>query len=439
MNKGVMQALNKMKDGGINEAVIMIKQEAATNDITAQYYLAQCYEKGIGMEVDLSQAFVMYRRAAERGFPLAMKELSRLYSMGIGVPQNAEKAAEWEKRFQTKTIIQEIPDMMEYYNLGMDNTQRQILSKIAQPEVPSTSSVNNPHFQNITINHNVIVTEVKKEIQDDKNEVIKSEEKNIADVDQDIPITTDPNESVFVFIFANEDYHDVANVPYAINDGRIFAEYCKKTLAIPSSNIRLIENATLNNLRRELNLMKKISGIYGEEASFIIYYAGHGIPDELGHNAYLLPVDGFPADVSTCYRLSDFYDVIGRLSVNRSLVFLDACFSGTTRDDNMVAPARGVALKIRSIAQPFGKTIAMTSSHGSETSSSYEEKKHGLFTYFLLKKLQQSKGDTDLQSLFEYIKENVAKTSITINGKSQTPTILVSPEIIEEWEKWRLK
>ena len=65
-------------------------------------------------------------------------------------------------------------------------------------------------------------------------------------------------------------------------------------------------------------------------------------------------------------------------------------------------------------------------------------KNHGLFTYFLLKKVQESKGNVDYSQLYEYLKKNVALESIRVNSKNQTPQILTSPEVGDEWKKWKL-
>ena len=51
-----------------------------------------------------------------------------------------------------------------------------------------------------------------------------------------------------------------------------------------------------------------------------------------------------------------------------------------------------------------------------------------MFTYFLLKKLQETKGKASLEELATYIKEQVEKCSVIENGKLQTPTIQLSPE-----------
>lgn len=47
-------------------------------------------------------------------------------------------------------------------------------------------------------------------------------------------------------------------------------------------------------------------------------------------------------------------------------------------------------------------------------------------TYFILKKLQESKGDATLGELSEYVINNVKRTSVLEKDKSQVPATQVS-------------
>ena len=58
----------------------------------------------------------------------------------------------------------------------------------------------------------------------------------------------------------------------------------------------------------------------------------------------------------------------------------------------------------------------------------YKEKGHGLFTYFLLRKLQETNGKVCLNDLTDYVKENVRKQSVLVNRKPQTPQVMMSGE-----------
>ena len=83
--------------------------------------------------------------------------------------------------------------------------------------------------------------------------------------------------------------------------------------------------------------------------------------------------------------------------------------------------------------------VVLSAASGDETAYPYKEKHHGLFTYYLLKKLQASNGNTSLGELQSYIADEVAKKSIVVNGKSQTPTVLPSVNVGDSWKSWTLK
>lgn len=256
-------------------------------------------------------------------------------------------------------------------------------------------------------------------------------------VDENIPETNTKNSNTFALIIANENYQSVASVPYALNDGNIFREYCIKTLGIPEKQIKYIPDATGNQIKAQINWLQTLAEVF-TDPHIIFYYAGHGIPDESSRTAYLLPVDGIGTDVSTGYKLDDLYAVLGKMPAENVTVFMDACFSGSKREEGMLASARGVAIKARS-GMPKGNMVVFSAAQGDETAYPNNEEKHGMFTYFLLKKLQDTKGDVTLHELGEYITKNVSQQSILLNGKSQTPCVTPSASLDASWREWKLK
>lgn len=426
------KALQDLKGGNVSESVEQIKKAAAVNDLVAQFYLGQCYEYGIGMDKDVTNAFKMYRRAAERGFAPAMIELSRCYKDGIGVDRNDNKSDEWMARYAKRNDTSEIVNIVDIYaSISVNNVEH--LSDKATPDTAETNlSKQTTHNAVSDIGFTKSFNKIPSAPIDNVSSSLPK-----SDVDEDIPLVKTSVPDLFALIIANENYQDVADVPNALNDGEIVAKYCQKTLGIPESNIHLVKNATLNNIKREIGLMKKIAEAYEGQASFIIYYAGHGFPDEKTRGAFLMPIDGYSSDLTTCYSLNDFYDAIGEMPFKKTVVMLDACFSGAGREGDMLVSARGVVL-IPETPMPSGNTIVISSASGDETAYPYSEKGHGLFTYFILEKLKESKGNIDLASLVEYVKSNVTKRSLVINGKSQTPNIMVSRSLGEEWKNWKL-
>lgn len=260
----------------------------------------------------------------------------------------------------------------------------------------------------------------------------------VADVDENIPTSNGENSKTFAVIISNENYQQEEKVPYAIHDGFVFSEYCNKTLAIPQENIHFVKDATYNNIRTELDWLKQVVEAFSGKAKVIFYYAGHGIPDESTRSSYLLPVDGKGNISSTGFSLSDLYAFLGDFHAEDTWVILDACFSGAKRSGGMLASARGIAIKSKP-SSPKGNMVIFSAATGDETAYPYKEKHHGLFTYYLLKALQSTKGDCTMGELAEYIHRNVTQKSIIVNRKSQTPVVTSSDSMQQVWMNHKLK
>ena len=368
------------------------------------------------MSQNYDEAAKWYRKAMEKNIASAYSNMGILYAEGKGVPQDSRKAIE----LADKAIALE-PENTTFYA-----TKEQIVAYVQQLEaMKSGTGTANAVARHDGRSGTVIPA---------RNSVPSRQES----VDSGIPVGNVKAESTFAVIIANETYKREAHVPYALNDGRVFAKYCEQTLGLPAKNIHLLENATLNDMKYHLNWLKQVLEVYGSRSKAIIYYAGHGIPDEASKSAYLLPVDGYGSDPTTGYALSDLYAELGTLSAGAVTVFLDACFSGAQRGEGMLAATRGIAIKPKA-STPGGNVIVFSAATGDETAYPYDEKGHGLFTYFLLKKLQENKGNVTLGELSAYLQEQVGRQSVVVNRKPQTPTVSPSPALTESWKGLKLK
>lgn len=251
------------------------------------------------------------------------------------------------------------------------------------------------------------------------------------------PITGKKNDNTVALIIANEKYEMAAGVENASNDGLAFKEYCLKTLGIPAANLKYSSNLSYGKMKKAFNDALELTELMKGDGNLIIYYAGHGIPDNKTKDAFLMPVDADGTDTEVCMSLGDLYSKINSRNINRCVMFLDACFSGAQRGGDMIVAARGVKLKPKEAA-PIGKTIVFSATSDDEAAYSYKQESHGLFTYFLLSKLQESKGNVNLGDLAEYVKEKVSIESRRINNNPQTPRVSVAPALADTWKSIKL-
>lgn len=260
----------------------------------------------------------------------------------------------------------------------------------------------------------------------------------IADVDKNIPQTEVVNDKTFVVIIANELYKYEESVPYAKTDGESVLNYCVDALGIPQKNIHFCADATLNDMRSAFRWITEVGNAFGSEAKILFYYAGHGVADDQSRSSFLLPTDGVGKDPGSGYAMDKLYVELGTLPVGSVFVLLDSCFSGAKRDGDMLVASRGVAIRPKA-STPLGNMVVFSATTGEETAALYEQKGHGLFTYFLLKKLQESGGDCTFGELVDFVGQKVNQESVVVNKRTQTPTVAYSASMADKWSELKLK
>lgn len=261
-----------------------------------------------------------------------------------------------------------------------------------------------------------------------------------SDIDYNIPTGKVKRENTFCIIIANENYKqkDTPNVKYAIQDGKTFQNYCFRTLGLPRDNVRLAMNASYLQTKELLRWMQQIADVYGKDANFLVYYAGHGVPDEKG-NCMLIPADVSINDVNNGFSLKELYATLGELTTNNVLLLIDACFSGNDREDVAAVDEmhRGIVREVKNEIVT-GNVVVLTAASNTETALSYEEKAHGMFSYYIMKKLQETEGDVTIGELYNYVKKEVMRKSTVVKGKKQTPSVSFSSNLGDNWKNLKL-
>lgn len=430
------------------KAVELYQKGADQGHARSQFRLGWMYYKGYGVTKNDAKAVEWYQKAANQGNASAQCNLGYMYRNGRGVTKDYAKAIEWYQKADNQG------DATAQNNLGLMYENGNGVSKDYTKALELYQKAANQGYEKAKNN----LASLQKKMAEEKNALAQTtttstqkpvekskEQKTVSPkpipqptigidlVDTDIPVIGRVNKNTFAIIIANEDYQVETKVDYAKNDGEVFKNYCHRTLGLPEKNVHFVANATRNNIIGELYWLSQVCKAYKGEANVIFYYAGHGLPDEDSGSAYLLPVDGNSQLLPTCYSINELYATLGSLPAKKVTVLMDACFSGAKRSGGMLASARGVAIKAKA-ASPKGSMIVLSAAQGNETAYKYEEAKHGLFTYFLLKKLKDSKGNVTMGELSNYIQDQVGRYSIVENGKSQTPSVMTSDNLRSSWK-----
>jgi hypothetical protein len=253
---------------------------------------------------------------------------------------------------------------------------------------------------------------------------------NIIDIRQVAP-TRSKRRNAVAIVIGIEQYDHFVPAPYAENDATIIGEYFKDALGIDKVYIYKSKDVTgyfFDNIFDPDNgeLQKAIEkGV----TDLFVFYSGHGIPSKDGTKVYLMPSDArIEAIDRQGYEINKFYDDLKALKARSVTIFMDACFSGVSRNSEAYKAENLVAMKgikIRPVVgQPWETDPDFTlfsSSDFDQTSLAFDPSETGLFTYFLCAGLQ---GKADLDGdhivtsgeLEQYVIKNVQETSVKING-----------------------
>ncbi len=377
--------------------------------------------------------------AAVAGIPFSAHKFSMELSITIKDKNNKEiktytyskskgsASALYYGESEKVTVTKITKEIMKEFKNDLENDASNIIAQLTGSAPPAATSPKNYYAEN-----NVIKTIAEPQpAQPIMNNSAKS------DVDLNIPVTGKKAENTFVLIIANEDYSFVDDVDFAINDGKAFKEYCVKTLGVPERQVWLYENASYGIINAGVSKMTQAMNFF-ENPKAIIFYCGHGIPDEKTNDAYIIPTDGNGKDMATCYSLNKLYKTFADTKASQVTYFMDACFTGASKNGNMLVAARGVAIAPKKEVLG-GNAVVFSATSDDETAMAFKEKQHGMFTYFLLKKLQETKGEVNYSDLYDYIKYNVKKESFLTNEKPQTPVIGTSQAVKDTWKTMTFK
>lgn len=237
----------------------------------------------------------------------------------------------------------------------------------------------------------------------------------------------------FALVIGNEDYNSMKqgatyqpDVEFAVRDAETFAKFATNVMGVREDNVILVKNATYAQMKSNLEKITKLAKANPEDLELIVYYAGHGQVDGDSKESYLIPVDVSITSPTAGMRLEDFYGTLSACKAEKTVVFLDACYSGV---------GRGIIIRPKETPVK-GNIVVMTATSSTQRSMPYQEKNHGLFTYFLLKALKDGGSSMSIGQLYDQVSETVKTKSILINNAEQTPELINGPDIDPNWREW---
>ncbi len=232
---------------------------------------------------------------------------------------------------------------------------------------------------------------------------------------------------IWAAVIGINDYQNdaIPDLNYAVSDASAVYDYLLSRMNMPRDHIFNLydEQADKKNVERILGdvLPKKVK----PQDTVIIYYSGHGAPEQDAASAdgdniskYLLTCDTDPSSLwSTALPMERLRQIFSRLSSERVVFLADTCYSGASGGRTLSSATRATLSDsfLDRLSAGRGRVI-MTASGPGELAR--EDKKlgggHGVFTYYLLEGLAGA-ADSDRDGLittgevYEYVYSSVTR------------------------------
>ena len=233
-------------------------------------------------------------------------------------------------------------------------------------------------------------------------------------------------------IIGIENYETTVSAAFAKNDAKYFYDYAKLAFGVKESNIKLLLDSNTTRTKTYAALDKWLaSKIEKNRTELIIFFAGHGLATTDGKELYLLLRDSDTDNLRrTALSRNEFFTDIEKLKPKSVTMFIDACYSGYSRDPEkkvtLLAAARPIKIMAEEGDAPRNFTI-FSASGVEQISSGLKEAKHGIFSYYLMKGLE-GKADQNKDrkitngELRDYLVQNVSQKALEL-GRSQEPSL----------------
>ncbi|MBI3397872.1 MAG: caspase family protein [Deltaproteobacteria bacterium] len=258
-----------------------------------------------------------------------------------------------------------------------------------------------------------------------------------SDVDELPAVKAKPNKNSYAIVIGIESYRQkLPKSDFSIHDAQTMTEYLTKVMGYPEENVVTLTNEHAAKSDFEKYFEKWLFNNVEKDGSVFIYYSGHGAPNPKTGDAFLVPYDGDPSFIDqTGYSLKRLYEALGKLPTKEIIVALDSCFSGAGGRSVIAKGARPLVMTMEKTAVPSNIAV-LSAASGEQISSTYEEKGHGLFTYFMLKGLKSDgdangDGKIEIGELFDYIKPQVERIARKTYNNEQSPQLIAPNELIK--------
>lgn len=242
------------------------------------------------------------------------------------------------------------------------------------------------------------------------------------DVERDIPVLKENNDSRLAFIFSNGEYQgSLSERTYAERDARLMDEYLQKALGIPSTNIsKALNIESQQQLTLAYNRLASSTRVKREQ--IIVFLSGYATVNSNNE----LAITNVGNKDNSYLNLNSLAEGISRLNADEIIVFADLDFIGEEKGNAALKEFSDIITSAKpTSAIIFGSTENQRSRDYSIVNG--DQKRHSIFTYFVIDAIK--KGETTVSGILNHLQRNVDYTSRRLHNQPQNVTLFGDPSI----------
>jgi len=245
------------------------------------------------------------------------------------------------------------------------------------------------------------------------------------DSDIDRPgYSLDEKSANYAVVVGVENYQNLPPAEFAGRDAKAVRAHLH-ALGYPAANIILLTDSQATGTKIKSYVESWLPRNVKPDSKVFFYFSGHGAPDSETKQAYLVPWDADSQFLAqTGYPLKRLYQQLNSLKAKEIVVAMDSCFSGAGGHSVLAKGARPLISHIETAnASELGKVVVLAAAGGDEITGGEDRQGHGLFTYYLLKGLNEKAGQGTVGQLYDYLKPKVEAAARQSN-RNQTPQLV---------------
>ena len=212
--------------------------------------------------------------------------------------------------------------------------------------------------------------------------------------------TVAANERI-ALVIGNDRYRHLPKLKSARNDARAVTRLLADQYGF---KVTQLADATRSDI---LGTLAKLRASLKPDDNLLIYYAGHGVVDNVTEQGYWLPVDAEEQNPSNWISNSDLTSMLRAIRARHVMVVADSCYSGTLvrAASAKLKTAREKVQWIKRMLTKRGRTALV--SGGLEPVTDSGRGNHSVFANAFMSALNENRDVLEGRTLFDRIKRPV--------------------------------